>query len=209
MSTTVVNPGAAGTRSEVEPQHSRAVRQRPLLLAASLLTLVLVVAGTQLFGGRSAEGATAQRDSARASSWTPFASPWLERLDVTHLEAQLVRAGYSLKVDGNLDPITKSALADYLRLDSAHPLTPSLASELEGTVITGFRNPAAWNSHHGLNRKTKFVERPLTGPGGQLDANGNYRPPGVVVPAPRKAAASPRQQRVRVALGNPLERKRR
>lgn len=175
MRTTVVNPGAAGTRSGAEPQHSRAVRQGPLLLAASVLTFVVV--GTQLFGGRSAESATKQGDSARASSWTPFTSPWLERLDVTHLEAQLVRAGYSIKVDGNLDPITKSALADYLRLDSAHPLTPSLASELEGTVITGFRNPAAWNSHYGLNRKTKFVERPLTGPSGQLDANGNYRPP--------------------------------
>ena len=175
MRTTVVNTGAAGTRSGAEPQHSRADRQGPLLFAASVLTFVVV--GTQLFGGRSAESATTQGDSARASSWTPFTSAWLERLDVRHLEAQLVRAGYSIKVDGNLDPITKSALADYLRLDSAHPLTPSLASVLEGTVITGFRNPAAWNSHYGLNRKTKFVERPLTGPSGQLDANGNDRPP--------------------------------
>ena len=182
MSTTVLNPGAAGTRSRAEPQHSRAVRQGPLLLAASVLLFVLAVVGTQLFGGRSAESATKQGDPARASAWTPFASPWLECLDVTHLEEQLVRAGYSIKVDGNLDPITKSALADYLRLDSAHPLTPSVASVLEGTVITGFRNPGAWNSHYGLNRKTKFVERPLTGRAGQLDANGNYRPPGVVMP---------------------------
>ena len=45
------------------------------------------------------------------------------------------------------------------------------------TVITTLRNPAAWNNRFGLNRKTKFVERPLTGPHGQLDANGNIRLP--------------------------------
>jgi hypothetical protein len=38
-------------------------------------------------------------------------------------------------------------------------------------------DPDAWNSHYGLERATKFVERPLTGPGGQLDANGNFRAP--------------------------------
>ena len=67
----------------------------------------------------------------------------------------------------------KSALADYLRPDSTHPLSASLASQLDGTVITGLRNPAAWNKRFGLDRKTTFVERPLTGAGGQLDANGN------------------------------------
>jgi hypothetical protein len=93
-----------------------------------------------------------------------FASPWLDHLYLTRLEARLGRIGYSIKVDGNLDPITKSALAD--SCGSTPPSTASLARERppEGTVITGFRNPAAWNSHHGLNRKTKFVERPLTGP---------------------------------------------
>ena len=94
-----------------------------------------------------------------------------------HLKKQLVRAGYSIKVDSTLDPITKSALADYLQLDPTHPLSPFLASALEGTVITGFRNRVTWNSRFGLHRLTKFVERPLTGPGGQLDANGNLRAP--------------------------------
>jgi len=54
-------------------------------------------------------------------------------------------------------------------------------------VITTLRNPAAWNSRFGLNRKTKFVERPLTGPHGQLDANGNIRLPVPVIAAPLRA----------------------
>jgi hypothetical protein len=86
-----------------------------------------------------------------------------------------VRAGYSIAVDGKLDPVTKSALADYLQLEPTHPLSPFLASALAGNWITGYRNPAAWNQRFGLNRLTRFVEKPLTGPGGQLDANGNLR----------------------------------
>jgi Tol biopolymer transport system component len=115
---------------------------------------------------------------------------------VVALEQQLVRAGYSLKVDGKLDPVTKSALADFLRPSSAHPLSPSLARALQGTVITTLRNPAPWNSRFGLNRKTNFVERPLTGPGGQLDANGNIRPvPGLVAPG-RAQAARPKNGKI-------------
>ena len=105
--------------------------------------------------------------------WPPIALPWLQPLVTTDVDKQLVDAGYSIKTDGKLDPVKKSALADYLRLDSTHPLSASLAPQLEGTVITGLRNPAAWNKRFGLDRKTTFVERPLTGASGQLDANGN------------------------------------
>jgi hypothetical protein len=141
-----------------------------------MLTLAVVSVATWLIVDRTA-GRSANPAGAAMSFpvWTPIAPTWLEDLAVIRAKKQLVRAGYSIKVDGNLDPITKSALADYLQLDSSHPLDPDLAAALQGTWITGLRNPAAWNSHFGLDRLTKFVERPLTGPGGQLDANGNLR----------------------------------
>jgi hypothetical protein len=148
------------------------------MLAGIILMLGLAVPATGLTLDRSARSSQDTATTAAAlSALNPIFAPWAQRFEVTSLERELVRAGYSVKVDGKLDPVTKSALADYLQLDSAHPLSPFLASALEGTVITGLRNPGAWNSHHGLERATKFVERPLTGPGGQLDANGNFRAP--------------------------------
>lgn len=144
------------------------------MLAGLILTLATV--GTWLMvdrvAGRSANPVSAP---AAVSAWAPIESPWLGRAEVVRLEKQLVRAGYSIAVDGKLGPVTKSALADYLQLDAAHPLSPFLAGALEGTWITGYRKPAAWNQRFGLNRLTRFVEKPLTGPGGQLDANGNLR----------------------------------
>jgi hypothetical protein len=115
--------------------------------------------------------------AAAAPAWTPFGSPWLEAVDVRGLKTQLLRAGYQVKVDDSLDPVTKSALADYLRPGSAGWLGPVLGHSLAGTVLLGRQNPVAWNRRFGLDRPTKFVERPLTGPGGQLDANGNLRVP--------------------------------
>jgi hypothetical protein len=142
-----------------------------------MLTLALVSVGTWLIvdraAGRSANPVSSS--TTPAPSFTPIAAPWLGRVEVLRLEKQLVRAGYSIAVDGKLGPVTKSALADYLQLDATHPLSPFLASALEGTWITGLRKPAAWNRRFGLNRLTRFIEPPLTGPGGQLDANGNLR----------------------------------
>jgi len=112
---------------------------------------------------------------ATASVSGPVFETWLRPINVVGLQKQLVRAGYSIAVDGVLDPITKSALADFLQPSSRHPLGPSLAVALQGTVITTLRDPGAWNMRFGLNRRTRFVERPLTGRGGQLDAYGNVR----------------------------------
>jgi len=170
MTTTVANctPPAAAVRR-------RAARR--LTLAALTLTLATLGVGAWLIVQRVAgTGASAVSSSTTpAPSFTPIAAPWLGRAEVVRLEKQLVRAGYSIAVNGKLGPVTKSALADYLQLDATHPLSPFLARALEGTWITGYRKPAAWNQHFGLNRVTRFVERPLTGPGGQLDANGNLR----------------------------------
>ena len=174
---------AAKSRAIRRPRTAAAVRsprshRGPLTLAGIILMLGLAVPATWLTLDRSARSSANTATSATAvPAWSPIFAPWPQHLDVTSLERELVRAGYSVKVDGNLDPVTKSALADYLQLDSAHPLSPFLASALDGTVITGLRNPGAWNGHYGLVRATKFVERPLTGPSGQLDANGNFRAP--------------------------------
>jgi hypothetical protein len=175
MATTVAKSGAIGRPQIAATPRSRRVRRRPLTLAGIILTLGMAALGAWLTVDRLT-GSSAKAVAA-APAGNPGASLWLGRLEVIDLEKQLVRAGYSIKVDGSLDAVTKSAVADYLRLGPAHPLSPFLASALRGTVITGFRNPGAWNSRFGLERATKFVERPLTGPGGQLDANGNLRVP--------------------------------
>ena len=157
---------------------SRRSYRGPLTLAGIILMLGLAIPATWLTLDRSARSSANTASSAAAvPARSPIFAPWAEHFEVISLKRELVRAGYSVEVDGNLDPVTKSALADYLQLDSAHPLSPFLASALDGTVITGLRNPGAWNSHYGLGRATKFVERPLTGAGGQLDANGNFRAP--------------------------------
>jgi hypothetical protein len=71
------------------------------------------------------------------------------------------------------NPVSAAApLPVWTPIDQPEPI---LAAALQGTWITALRNPAAWNSQFGLHRLTKFVERPLTGAGGQLDARGNLR----------------------------------
>jgi hypothetical protein len=175
MTTTVANPVA--TRTPPLAAVRRQAARRRLTLAALTFMLAALAVGTWLIVERVAgTGASAVSSSTTpAPSSMPVAAPWLGRAEVVRLERQLVRAGYSIAVDGKLDPVTKSALADYLHLDATHPLSPFLASALAGTWITGYRKPAVWNQRFGLNRLTRFVERPLTGPGGQLDANGNLR----------------------------------
>lgn len=153
MTITVAKPDARPSLPSAARSRRRRIRRRPLVLAGSILAIATASVGMWLIVAQASGG----------------------RPDVIRLKKQLVRTGYSIKVDGKLDPVAKSALADYLRADAAHPLSPSLARALAGTVITGLRDPVAWNLRFGLNRPTKFVERPLTGPGGQLDANGNPR----------------------------------
>jgi len=162
--TTIAAPIAAARRS-------RSSRRGALTFAGITLALAAVSIGAWL--------AVDRIDRSSAAAATAGAQPvfrtWLPPIDMVGLEKQLVRAGYSIEVDGTLDPVTKAALADFLRPSSLDPLSPSLAASLQGTVITTRRDPAAWNMRFGLTRRTTFVERPLTGPEGQLDANGNIR----------------------------------
>src|SRR5436309_11327736 len=184
MTSTITKPVTSSRPPGTATSRTRAARQRALTLAGLILTLAVVSVGTWLIVDRTAgRSANPVRAATSLPVWTPITSTWLRHLAVIRAKKQLVRAGYSIKVDGILDPVTKSALADYLRLDSAHPLDPNLAAALQGTWITGVRDPAAWNSSFGLHRLTKFVERPLTGPGGQLDANGNPRASIAAAPA--------------------------
>jgi hypothetical protein len=176
MTTTVTESGAIRTPRTAASPRSRRARRRAFTLTGITLTLAVASLATWLtFDRLAGSDASTASVSTSAPAWTPITSPWLRPLNVIQLKKQLVRAGYSLKVDGNLDPVAKSALADFLRPNAAHPLSASMGAELESTVITSKRDPQAWNSRFGLNRTTKFVERPLTGPGGQLDANGNLR----------------------------------
>src|SRR3954451_23391782 len=151
MTTSIAKPNAIRLPSTAVPLRSRRSWRRSLVLAGCTLALAAVSAGTwltiaQLTGASGIDLTVA----APVSGWTP-PSLWDQGVDVMRLKEQLVRAGYSIKVDGTLDPVANSALAD----------------------LRHFANPVAWNLRFGLNRPTNFVERPLTGPGGQLDANGN------------------------------------
>jgi hypothetical protein len=151
MTTTVAKPDPIRLPSIAAPLRSQRSSRRPHVLAGCILALALGSLSTWLIIAQLAGGGATDLTAATSGSvWTP-PSLWAQGLDVIRLKKQLVRAGYSIKVDGNLDPVAKSA-----RLDFTH-----------------VGNPAAWNLRFGLNRPTKFVERPLTGPGGQLDANGN------------------------------------
>jgi hypothetical protein len=161
--TTIAAPAPTTPRSRIS-------RRLALGLAGIVLALLCTSIGTWLALDQA--GGTAD---ATASASAPVFETWLRPINVVGLQKQLVRAGYSIAVNGVLEPITKSALADFLQPSSRHPLGPSLAVALQGTVITTLRDPRAWNMRFGLNRRTRFVERPLVGPDGQLDAYGNVR----------------------------------
>jgi len=170
MTTTAIHP----------PRQAAAARsnwtRRRLALAVLVPTLAAAAAATPLvLTGSAGPSKTPAAATTAVPAWTPFGS-WLDAVPVRDLKRQLVHAGYQVNVDDSLDPVTKSALADYLLPGSVRAFGPALAGALWGTVILGRQNPVAWNSRFGLHRPTKFVERPLTGPGGQLDANGNIRP---------------------------------
>ena len=118
----------------------------------------------------------ANRLTATNANETPVATTAvlpLQSWSVSALQRQLRGAGYAVTVTGVLDPVTKSATADFLLPGDIASLGPSLAGELQGTAITGRRDVAAWNARFGTDRATRMVERPLTGTGGQLDAYGN------------------------------------
>jgi hypothetical protein len=175
MTITVAKPSAIRIPAAAAARRSQHVRRRVRTITAIGLMFAALAIGTWLTFARGAgPNATPVSTAMPAPAWTPTAS-WLEQLEVLDLKRQLVRAGYQVKVDGSLDPFTKSALADYLQPGSVTSLGLTLAGALRGTVFLDRQNPVAWNSRFGLNRPTKFVERPLTGPGGQLDANGNIR----------------------------------
>lgn len=179
MTTSILQPTARPTKGRTTG------RIRPRWTVAGLLLILACVAALTLVDRparthETALNAATAAPAAAAPWWTgapTAAAPWwFEPLDVVRVEQDLVGVGYSLSVDGRLDPVTKSALADHLQIDAAHPLSLAVADALKGTVITGRRDPAAWNSRFGLNRATTSVERPLiAGPDSQLDRYGNVR----------------------------------
>lgn len=146
-----------------------------IAVVALVPALAAAAAATSLMLAGSASMSSPPVDVASAPARTPFESPWADAVNLRDLKRQLVRAGYQVRVDDSLDPVTKSAFADYLLPGAASSLGQGLAAALRGTVLLGRQNPVLWNQRFGLNRPTKFVERALTGPGGQLDANGNIR----------------------------------
>jgi hypothetical protein len=145
----------------------------PALVAAAAATSLMLVGSADLSSRPPVAAPVAA--AAPAASWPAFATPWAEAVDLPGLKRQLVGAGYQVKVDDSLGPVAKSAFADYLLPATARSLGPGLVRALRGTALLGRQNPVLWNRRFGLNRPTKFVERTLTGQGGQLDANGNIR----------------------------------
>jgi hypothetical protein len=172
MPTAAVHPpstlGRVAEQPPVSPHHTH---HHPWFLVAGAVALaVLVGLGIWALANRSTS--TTQPQATPAATGIPW--PEISSAGgVKGLQLQLRAAGYSLAVDSVLGPLTRSAAGNYLRPTSVTPLDPLLKQALAGTFITGIRDAAAWNARFGLNRATRFVERPLTGPGGQLDAFGN------------------------------------
>ncbi len=175
MSTTLVNQTPRATSGRARRRRPFGLRRAVLVASTVVTALALAGTGGWFLADRASGSQERSGPPAPVAVWSGAPS-WLERLPVAALQRQLVRQGYSLAVDGRLDPVTKSALADFLRPSSVHPLSPWLAAVLRGTVLNGRRDQVAWNRRFGRDRERSVVELPLTGPGGQLDDNGNIRP---------------------------------
>ena len=100
----------------------------------------------------------------------PAPDPWVPEM----VREQLIDAGYAIPSHGDVDPLTRAAAADFFG-SAQHPITPALAMRFAGTRFLGRADPARWNTRFGLHRLTRLAERSLTGPGGQLDDDGNLR----------------------------------
>jgi hypothetical protein len=134
VTTTAIHPSreAAASRSHWT--------RRSLTLALTIPALAAAVATTALLLTRSAgTSSTSAAAVTPVPAWTTFGSPWLEALDVRDLKRQLVRAGYQVRVDDRLDPVAKSALADYLQPGSVSSIGPTLARALGGRSSSGAR----------------------------------------------------------------------
>lgn len=174
---TIEPPVLRRTPTQVPRERERGLVAHPPprhpLQRVLLFTLVGVVAAT-LVG--VAGWALIERVTDDQPAATPTQPGWVvPTWNVTELEVVLVRAGYAIRVDGVLDPVTRSAAADFIRASDWQQLEARLANALLGTVMTGRQDPAAWNQRFGADRATRMVERPLTGLDGQLDNNGNLR----------------------------------
>jgi hypothetical protein len=143
-----------------------------------LLPIVIVCAGVVLGVGAwllTARLSDSTKPSAApAATASQFSHDFMLPLDITALQFRLADAGYAILITRALDPLTRAAAADFFG-SVAHPLTPLLARALDGTTFLGRGDSTSWNARFGLNRRTGMVERPLTGPEGQLDEYGNLR----------------------------------
>ena len=175
LPTAVVHPPPSIGRVAQPPPASRHHQAPPhtwLLVVGVLVLAVLIGLGIWIVANRG----TSTTPTQAAQEATVFSRSELSLTGgVRGLQLELRAAGYSIAVNGVLSPVIRSAAGNYLRPTVSAPLDPVLASYLAGTVITGARDPAAWNARFGLNRATRWVERPLAGPGSQLDAFGNLR----------------------------------
>ena len=169
MPTTLTKPGpglAPVVPAPASPRHEHG--HRWLLLASGLLAVLVGLTAWTLVDRLA--GPT------ESSPVPTVESVWVEPFfvaRVSNLQQDLRDNGYAIPVTGVLDPVARSAATDFIRFDEGRALEPWLAAAMRGTVITGRRDPVAWNARFGADRATRLVERPLTGPGGQLDAYGN------------------------------------
>ena len=154
MTTAAVKPVAIRKPPTTARSRRRVGGRHALALAMVVVTLAAVGAGTWLLVERFGSSSASALSAPMAAPATPAAMPMVERFQIIGLQRQLVRAGYAIKVDGTLDRVAQSALADYLRPNEAHPLSALVASALGGTVITGLRDPSVWNRRFGPQPRT-------------------------------------------------------
>ena len=110
---------------------THSVPRRRLAVFLLAPALAAAVAATSLMLAGPASVSSPPVDVASAPVWTALESPWAEAVNIRDLKRQLVGAGYQVRVDDSLDPVTKSAFADYLTPGTASSLGAGLARAVE------------------------------------------------------------------------------
>jgi hypothetical protein len=133
------------------------------------LVAIVVAAVAAIAGWTLVERLTSTSESVAPRAAAPLAAAPFEISSVAALQRQPQASGYAIPVTGVLHPLTKSAAGDSLGALAIRRLALGLRVSMADTVLTGHHDLVAWNARFGAARLTRMVERPVTGPGGQLD----------------------------------------
>lgn len=121
-----------------------------------------------------------------------------EMLNVAGVQHFLRNHGYDIAVDGKLGRLTKSAMADYF---NPKKLGGTMLDALQGTHITGRRDPHDWNRRFGSPATHDQVSMPRNQ---GIDRHGNETPGGNTGPVNTGTVNLTGLGRIAAAAGTPI-----